>query len=182
MIWDSYPWKADLRRRASWLRKQQHERRWPESAIVRVEQCIMIGCYCVRKLVEAKKLTDRVVKRPVPLVIYPTTGKPVTLMNWHKVDQLYNFEKGQSRPRQMGFLCNQMIHSYVFVCGFNSRNGLSFVLFSSDFERNRNLYQVSVRALANLFDAVARDGVWSSQLVLETTQDGAVKDYRVKNR
>ncbi|MBX3382002.1 MAG: hypothetical protein KF864_00695 [Phycisphaeraceae bacterium] len=182
MIWESHPWKVDLGRRAAWLRKQQKVRKWPESALVRVEQCIMIGCYCVRKLVEAKKLTDRVSKRPVPLESYPAIGKPVTLLNWHKLDELYDFEKGQKQPRPLGFLCNQLIHSYVFVFGFNHREGLSFVLFCSDHVRNKNLFKISVRALANLFDAVARDDVWSSHFTLRVAQGGTVKDYDVKNR
>ncbi|MGE3107329.1 MAG: hypothetical protein AB7G11_14025 [Phycisphaerales bacterium] len=97
MIWESHPWKVDLARRAAWLRKQQHTRKWPESAL---------------------------------------------------------------------------------VCGFNRREGLSFVLFCSDRQRNKNLFQASVRTLASMFDAVARDGVWSSRLSWNAER----KDYDVKNR
>lgn len=178
MIWESHPWKVDLGRRGAWLRKQQQNRKWPESSLVRVEQNIMVGCYCVRKLIEAKKLTDRVSNRSVPLVTYRPTGKRVTHFNWHRIDELYDLERSTREVKTLTFLCNQLIHSYVFICAHNAREGLTGIMFASDRQRHQCLYQVSIRVLANVFEAVARDGVWSSYF----QWNEARKDYDISNR
>lgn len=151
---------------------------WPESAQVRVEQCIMIGCYCVRKLIEARKLTDRVRERTISLGSHPAQGKPVHLMNWHNIDKLYDLEQSQERLVNLPFLCNQLIHSYVFVCGFNARGGLTSVFFCSDRQRNSCLFHISTRVLANAFAAVSRDGVWSAH----SRWDAKTQDYAVSNK
>lgn len=159
MIWESHPWKVDLYKRAEWLKTKKSQRRWPASACARVEQCVMIGCYCIRKLIEAKKLTDAVVKRQVPLVVYKVRGKPVHAMNWHNLNTLYELERGAKRTKQLTFICNQLIHSYVYTNGFSDEGGLDFVMFCSDFERNTNLFRISIDDLAEVFTVVAKDEV-----------------------
>ena len=173
MIWESHPSKVDLYKRSQWLKAKKTQRRWPESACVRVEQCVMIGCYCVRKLIEAGKLTDSVVKQKVPVVSYKARGKPVHSMNWHHVDKLYNIESGAKGTKALTFVCNQLIHSFVYINGFGDGGGLEFVMFCSDFERNTNLFQVSIDDLAKAFLAVANDDVVDAHIVW----NGKKRDY-----
>lgn len=173
MIWESHPWKLDLYKRAEWLKAKKAQRRWPESAMVRVEQCIMHGCCCVRKLVEAGELTDSVAKGNVPLVAYKARGKPVHFMNWHHLEKLYDLEDGAEAREPLTFVCNQLIHSYVCINGFSDSGGLDFVMFCSDFERNRFLFQLSIDDLANAFIAVAEDDVVEAHLVWNASK----KDY-----
>ena len=162
MIWESDPWKVDLDTRAKWLMDKKKQRRWPATSCVRVEQCVMIGCYCVRKLIEARKLTDAVAKRQMRLVRHKARGKPVDSMNWHKLDTLYDLERGLAITKPLLFVCNQIVHSFVFVNGFNDDGGLDSVLFCSERERNVNLFQLSIDHLANAFVAVAKDDVVES--------------------
>jgi hypothetical protein len=175
MIWESYLWKADLAKRAHWLLGKKNQHRWPESACVRVEQCVMIGCYCVRKLIEAKKLTDVTARRQLALTRYAARGKRVHHMNWHKLDELYDLDDPDKTRRPLLFVCNQLIHSFVFVNCFDDDRGLDSLMFASDRDRNEALFQLSIDDLANAFIAVSEDEVSETRM----TWNPRKQDYDV---
>jgi len=102
MSWESHPWKVDLYKRAAWLKAKKAEHCWPESASVLVETCVMVGCYCTRKLVEAGKLTDVVVRRQMPAIIYKARDKTVHSMTgiiWRSCTTLRVVRMARSRSR-----------------------------------------------------------------------------------
>ncbi|HEX9938589.1 MAG TPA: hypothetical protein VGB15_15735, partial [Longimicrobium sp.] len=80
MIWESSYWKEDLLKQAEALRKRTTQRRWPEISFARLEQAVMLGFYSIRKLVEARKLSDHVASSAIPVTTYPPTGKPITYL------------------------------------------------------------------------------------------------------
>ena len=80
-------------RQGAALRKRVNQRRWPDRFLAKLEQNMMIGFYSIRKLLEAKKLTIDVVKRSIPATAFPWRGEPVNHLNWHNIDQLYDFER-----------------------------------------------------------------------------------------
>ncbi len=173
MISESHLWKVDLHKRSEWLKTKKSQRRWPEAACVRVEQCVMVGCYCIRKLIEARKLTDAVANRLVLVVVYEPLGKPVHCMNWHHLEKLYDLENGLKNTKPLTFICIQIIHSFVYINGFSEEGGLEFVLFSSDFNRNENLIEVSIDDLSQAFAVVANDDVVEAHYVWKEKK----KDY-----
>ena len=58
MIAESYYWKRELLRVAARLRRRLTQRRWPEASFSVVEMDLMVGFYAIRKLAEAKKISD----------------------------------------------------------------------------------------------------------------------------
>lgn len=171
MIWESHPWKVDLMKRATWLRKRRIRRwwalalrEWSESECVKAEQCVMLGAYCIRKLREAGKLTDAVKDQAIAVATFKPTGKTAHSMHWHHLDKLYDLGHGNLETRPLDFICNQLIHSYVFVLGFNERGGLDHLLFCSDHERHKNLYWLSIEELARAMETVACDSVVESHM------------------
>ena len=92
MIDESCYWKNDLLKEADALRDRKKQRRWPEVSFARLEQTIMLGFYSIRKLIEASKLSDSTIYEEIPITTYPWSGKTVTRMNWHKLDQLYDLD------------------------------------------------------------------------------------------
>lgn len=117
----------------------------------------MLGFYSIRKLTESAKLTDKVSKMSVPVRSYPATGRTVHLLNWHRLDKLYDFEKPRKRTTSLPFLCNQVIHSYVFSLLFSEGGKLAGILVASDRERSRELLEVSVEKIIDVFEKVGRD-------------------------
>jgi hypothetical protein len=117
----------------------------------------MLGFYSIRKLVEAKKLSNAVADQEIQVVAFPSLGKPITHMNWHKFDELYDQDSGQSLNKSLTFLCNQFVHSYIFLPVFDDDRRLSHVIVASDFERNRFSYEVDLNRVIDLFEQIGAD-------------------------
>jgi hypothetical protein len=124
MIWESHYWKEDLARLADCLRNRAKQRRWSERSIAKLEKELFIGFYSVRKLLEAKKLSEKEVNRLVPADSYSYTGgQLVTLLNWNsKLAEAFDFEKPKKIMLSIIFLCNQVIHSYIYKEVFDEKD------------------------------------------------------------
>jgi hypothetical protein len=170
-------WKEDLLAHAKRLKPVKTPKRWSERAIVNLEKDLMVSFFLIRSLIERHKLTDRAVKTKVIVSSYPWNGKPVTLMNYHNVDALYDLERSKTQAVSLGFLANQFVHARaLYVMRDESRNW-SAVLLCSDYEKEKAIHQVSVEDIRNLFTLVGRDWVRESSM----KYDEALKDYRVQN-
>lgn len=165
MIDESCYWKNDLLKQADALRSRKAQRRWPEVSFARLEQTVMLGFYSIRKLIEASKLSNSTFEQELPLAIYPWSGKTVTRMNWHKLDQLYDFDSSSTDSRDVLFLCHQIVHSFVFMPVFNEDGKLDAFLFTSDRHRHQRLYSMTLDQIIELFDHVGNDYPNEMQMV-----------------
>jgi hypothetical protein len=156
MIHESHYWKDDVSRRAELLRKRLQQTRWSERSTARMEQDLMLGFYSIRKLFESQKLTAALAQARVRLRVHQCR-KPVTLLNRHAVHALYDLTAHTEEEREITFLCNQFIHSYVFVLTVSQRHKWEGVLLASDRERNRVVYHVSGREIIQVFAQVSHD-------------------------
>ena len=153
MIYESEYWKDDLIKQAGLLRKRMTQKRWSAATHGRFEQLVMSGFYTIRKLSEAKLLADTTISQEIELIAYQPTGKVVTLINWHKLDQLYDLNSPIAAKRDVMFLCHQFVHSYIFMASFNDVPfGLEGVLFCSDRERHKFLYHMDISKMIALFE------------------------------
>jgi len=177
MIWESHYWKVDLLRYASSLQKKMQQRRWSEPSQVAVEKLLFLGFYSIRKRFEAKKLTTSLTGYAIPITLFPPTSKPVTHMNWHKTDELFHLHRGAPATVALPFLCDQVIHSYVFQLGFTEENALDFVLLCSDRQRTKGLQQISLCDLVRVSERVGSDYPSKASLVFSQK----LKDYEVHN-
>lgn len=156
MIHESHFWKEDVRRRAGLLRKRLRQLRWPERSTARTEQDLMLGFYSIRKLLESQKLTATIAQSRIRLHVHPCR-KAVSQLNRHAVHALYDLTSHTHEERDVSFVCNQFIHSYVFVLTVSDRKTWTGVLVASDRERNHAIYHVSARDIVQLFTRVSRD-------------------------
>ena len=159
MIDESYYWKVDLLRQNSALKARAAQKRWTDASFARCEQTIMLGCFSIRKLIESRKLTDKVAEKSLQIRCYPSNGKVVTLLNKHKIDNLFDLDKPKKRLVKLRFLCNQVIHSYVFTLLFHEGGSLSSILVASDNERSRALWEIPAGLLIKVFEKVGNDDV-----------------------
>ena len=172
MIWESAYWKDDLLRLTRILKQKRHQKIWRESSLAIVEKTVMTGFYIIRKLMEAKKLSDTIVSQKIPTQRHQHRGKPVALVNWHRIDRHYDLEHRSLTQRSLKWLCNQMIHSYVFIVSLDDKNSLDGLYFASDRERNKAIHHLSLEKVIEVFESVGKNYPCSSRFVFNTkTQD-----------
>lgn len=175
MIWESSYWKEDLLKLAQKLRARSKQRKWPQRSLANVEKEVFFAFFAIRKLIEAKKLSDKIANRAVRASSFASRGRPVTYMNWHRLDRLYDLASPRAVSLRLPFLCNQIIHSYAFSTEHAGGGGLSAILFCSDRKRNRSLYRLSLCRILRLLSDVGRDYAHSAVF----NWDPAKKDYTV---
>ena len=94
MISDSVPWKIELLRIADRLEKRQTQKRWSEQSFFLAERDVMLAAYIIRKLIEAKKLSDDVTGREVVVIQHPLSGRVPDLMSYERVWKNYDLQAG----------------------------------------------------------------------------------------
>lgn len=158
MIYESSHWKKDLLKTATQLEQIIARRKPSEKLLVDVEKSVLLAAYVVRKLIEAKTISTERETLRIPLRSYSAVGKPVHLLNWHRIQDLYTLETPRDSDMLLRDVCNQLIHSFVFVPLTSSRTGpVKAVLFSSDRQRNRRLHELALDTFANVLREVGND-------------------------
>lgn len=158
MICESAFWKEELEKIAAAItRRCQHQRRWPEAALAKLEREVMIGSFIVRKLMDSNKITTILSNADVEISCYPFHGMHIPdHFNWHNIEQFYDVESCSDSKLPLRDVCNQLIHSFVFlpVLDETSRH-LAGILFTSDRKRNAYLYKIEAKKLVDVFHSVA---------------------------
>jgi hypothetical protein len=150
-------WKKSLVKQATILRYRIRQKRWTDSTFANVEQAVMVGFYSIRKLIEARDLTDFIRTQRLKIVAYAWKGKRVTRLNRFFPNELYNLKTPHPLEKDLLFLCHQVVHSYLFELSFNRARNLNGVFISSDRERNRAVYFLRIRQIIKLFEQVGND-------------------------
>lgn len=160
MIWESYYWKRDLLSTVSWLKRNRNkfvsaEGDTSEELLVKLEKRILIGFYSIRKLLEAKKLSEKICTYQLP-VQYFKNIKNVDHFNWHKIDELFDLDSSCGEHIKLVVLVNYFIHSYIFLPSFEDEL-LSGMLISSDRVKNKKLYFITTEQIYSLFTLAGSD-------------------------
>ena len=158
MIWESSFWKNELEKIAAAItRRCHHQRRWPEVALAKLEREVMIGSFIVRKLMDSNKITTVLSNSDVEISHYPFNGEHAPdHFNWHNIERFYDVESRSDSKLPLREVCNQLIHSFVFlpVLDETSRH-LAGILCSSDRRRYAYLYEIEAKKLVDVFHSVA---------------------------
>ncbi len=115
MIWDSVPWKEDLLRVADSLERRTTQRRWCERTSFLVERDVMNGAYALRKLNEARKISDELAAETFAAREHLLLGRPVDIWNRHDFYEHYDMEHPQPVQLALADFYNQVIHSWVWM-------------------------------------------------------------------
>ena len=161
MISDSTYWKKTLSAHAELLNTKMQQRHWRDESYLKVEQAVMMSCYIVRKLAEAKKITAASYQRPIDLQTFSATGMTVDALNNHRLDELYDINAGIGTMKPFSYVANQLIHSYTFVPVFIEKNMLHGITFNSDKSKSKELYMVKLRTLIEVFAECANSALSS---------------------
>ena len=157
MINETQHWKRELDRWSGELSRKQRQRVWTAPTNARVERCVLLGFYAIRKLLESKKLSLPTAERNVSLVAFSRgiiATKPVLapLLSVH-----YNLEQPVEKSLGLGAVCHQVVHSYVFSVVVKPGVGLQGFFLASDWKRNEQLLFVEAEETIDVFSRVAKD-------------------------
>jgi len=131
-----------------------------EERYVKIEHDVFIGFYSIRKLLESDtKITDSLKNQKYDLGFFPHIANNVTWLNNHKIDEIYDFNKPQLENRYLWFIASRIIHSFIFNLCINEGGGFDGILFTSDIDKNKKLYMLSLDELIKIFEAVGNDYV-----------------------
>lgn len=137
------------------------QRRWPESSLANVEQDIFLSAYIIRKLLDAKKLSDEAESIALHAKYSIRTGRVPDIMNWHRFEEFYDLAHPAAVDVCLRNFCDQVIHSFVFMVAASSP-GLEGFYVASDRERWLGLYYFDIKDVIRVLKRIARDGVASS--------------------
>jgi hypothetical protein len=159
MIYDSVYWKNELLKLSKKiLKKQGVNRWWTDAQQGSFEKEIMIGFYIIRKLNDAKKLSREVISSKVLGFKFPSNGINVTRLNLHNYIEYYSFEQPIVNKFDIIFICNQIVHSYVFAPGFdfasNNKPELVSILFNSDDTKGKWIFEIGIDKVVDLFTII----------------------------
>ena len=158
MIYQSEYWKDLLLKNAKFLRAMAKRERWTDALFAKLEQVIFLSFYALRKLNDCNVLSNSTIERQIIISAFKSKGKPVTKLNWHRIEQLYDFDEKEQLKISTIKLYNQFIHSYVFLPFFDSKGKfINGILFCSDKERNRRLYLIRMSQIIKLLEMAGRD-------------------------
>lgn len=155
MIWESQYWREDLGRIAAELRRRLGQRRWSDRSFARLEKELMLGFYAVRKLHDAHKFSDAIAERSIRAERFRWNGHPITFMSTHKFNRSYDLDSPEKCELSLRFLCNQLVHSFVFCPVTDERGGLLGVMVNSDRTRHEALYSVRLQPIIAVFDEIS---------------------------
>lgn len=79
------------------------------------------------------------------------------MLNWDKIDLFYDLDQPVVERRSVLFLCNQFIHSFVFVPDLDDLDCLSGVFFASDRQRHSRLLRLDLDTIIALYELVGSD-------------------------
>jgi hypothetical protein len=174
---DSAFWKTELFPVAEEIERLSKFSRFSTRIANLFEKQIMLALFSVRTLIERCKLSQEVLAERIGVTAYPKrTSKPVTWLNSHEIDELYDMNSATTRQLTSAFLCNQVIHSYILI---PLQDGPKFthILVCSDHERNRWLYVIPIERITKLIRDVAFDYPSRTNI----TYNPRRRDYDVKN-
>lgn len=163
MIWESWPWKRalihDVNIIRSWSKKRSSARQ--ETLL---EKKIFISAYSIRKLIEAYKLTDRVKNTKIKCGRIENLGRVPDLLTT-QYEKFFDFSKCKIEHIPLLFLCNQIIHSFIFYFEAGNKHGERITAFyvTSDRKKNACIYRVLISDYCKMIDKVGRDFVTSSR-------------------
>jgi hypothetical protein len=165
VIVESWPWREQLLRSADALERRKTQRRWTERTGFLVERDIMVGCYAIRKLQEARKISDELAAQIWEVTLHPlTASRPPDIWGRSEPWEYYNLQSGHLRPLITERLCNQVIHSYIWMISATEQNVFNGIYVASDRQRARGLYFIHVDRFIELFRAVGLEDIFHIEM------------------
>ncbi len=116
-----------------------------------VEIKLFTVAYSLRKLMDTRKLPDKVGTLMVHLLSFPR-NKKTPMTPWSFFDDYYYFDAPEKVNMSLRDVCNSFIHAYFFQPSASSRGRLIDLYFTSDHDRNKCLYLINLKRFLKILE------------------------------
>jgi hypothetical protein len=152
----------------------------------------MLAGYAIRRLIEARKLSDSLVAAQVSVLRYPRVGVIPDVYNKEDIDKHYALNAPVKSQITLGHFCNQLVHSYILMHSFEDiiepveqedgtiLGGVRYfngVFVASEHERHRHIYFFPLGTITALCRKVATEDVVAVDM--RRDEDGLMQITRV---
>jgi len=173
---ESCYWKEDLLLHAKRLKPVKTPKRWSEKLVVNFEKELIISFFCIRKLFETYKVSEKSREYRASVFCYAPTGKKITWNNQWDIDEIYDLQKEKKTTKGIIFLANQLIHSCTLFAYREKDRNWGGVFACSDFERNKTIYRIPLKEIINIYELVGND--YPSSMTMKW--DKKTDDYKIE--
>jgi hypothetical protein len=173
---ESCYWKKDLLLHAKRLKPVKKPKRWSEKLMVNFEKELIISFFCIRKLFEMHKVSEKSRKYRASVFCYAPTGKKITWFNQWDIYEVYDLQNERKATKGIIFLANQLIHSCTLFAYSEENGNWGGVYACSDFERNKTIYRIPIKEIINIFELVGKD--YPSSFTI--TWNKNINDYNIE--
>ena len=175
MIYNSYIWKEDLRKKE---RKIESLCDQPimenEDSLDIFEKEVFLSAFIIRKLIDSKsKVSDTIDNYCLRIDKLSAKKDGISLISSHKVNKYYDLLNSSEQNVSLNCICNQLIHSYVFELVFSDKGFIEGFFVSSDREKDQQLFYVDIKKWLRAINYVANDEVKEARMIYDEKR----KDY-----
>lgn len=162
MIFETYPWKQDLRRRKRLLNQYNTISKLEnneEAAYTVIEKAIFYSAFIIRKLIDCRgKLSNEAENYSIRAVSVKPLKHIDFLHRWPE-EGSHDWENETKVVVAGKNVCNWLIHSYMFFLMYTESGLVDSFCVTSDFDRNKILYRIPLKAWIDYIDYVATDDI-----------------------
>jgi hypothetical protein len=148
MILESYEWKQTIKRNNAYIRRCGSAAILDEEGYLldRIQIRIVTTALIARRLLETPKVATNLKDVVIPVIAHPWTGSRVDYLNCHRIDAKYQINNPVSKTVQGTFLCDQIIHSFVWTWVSNEdENQLDSFIVCSDRKKHSEVHVVDIQ-------------------------------------
>ena len=156
MIYDSKFWKDDLLKLAKKLELRLVQKRWSEKSYFAVEKEIFLGFYSIRKLIEAKKISESIANKIYKIYEFKKKSKDINLIS-EDFSGEFDFSKSKIVEVSVIKICNQFIHSFFFAPLIPEGNSLIGFFICSDNKRKTGIYLITIFDIVEIYRLVGNN-------------------------
>jgi hypothetical protein len=114
----------------------------------------MLGFYSTRKLIESEWVDRQLKDEHVEAIAFPCRNLRMYHGSYHHVEERYDLTRPSRRTPPLKFVCNQIIHSFIFTPAFLT-NRLTALYFTS-YEKRDHVFRVDIDELVRILQKTAR--------------------------
>jgi hypothetical protein len=162
MIFESYPWKQEIKRLQKSLRTWA-VRPCSDKAEFYIQRAIFVSAFAIRKLMENRKLTDAVRDKSMGCHTFrpfrPISDRVSTFFGLADVTDDYDMTKPEQITLSCFDLMSEIMHSYVFKIALNENAIMVGFLVNSYNKRDARLIEIELSAFDSVLSDVIDDQV-----------------------
>ena len=173
---ESSYWKEFLAETAKDIRRVPCPKRLTQRRYEIVERNIAISFFILRRLIERQRVSKKIIDFSMEVFSWPSTGKIPTLLNNHRIHELYDFSKEQAQTKKPIYVCNQIIHAYSTELIVDETRNWDSILSVSDYDRKNCIWRIPMDRIVDLLNTASKDYPSS----MKFTFDQKIGDYVVE--